>query len=43
MAAAVGFAIFVAIALVGVRVAPPRLRTIWPILAGCIAFGLVTI
>ena len=32
-----------AVALVGVRVVPARLRTIWPMVAGFIAFGIVTV
>jgi len=41
--AAVGFVGFLVIAFVGVRVVPPRLRNTWPIIAGCLALGVVTI
>jgi hypothetical protein len=32
---------FLVVAPIGVRAGPARFRTIWPIIAGCIAFGLV--
>jgi hypothetical protein len=39
--ATIGFLIFLVIAHVGVRVFRPPLATIWPLIAGCITFGLV--
>jgi hypothetical protein len=43
MPAAVGFVLFLAIALIGVRVVSPRIRTVWPLIAGYIAFAFVTV